>query len=626
MIEEFYKLHKRNFRISSIHLESILISVLSAILIFRLAIPAGFGSLIQGINLNTSSKASAIRNAWGLGDSGSLLEAALTWSNLQQLDPTTQYWIVRVWSPGLAIIEVPLIWLEKLGIPIFWSLLILTASLWMGIIYFVWWKIAPIVGRKKVFFILFLLLFSWDFKYFFGSGLFYTEGISIATLILGLILMTWSTVQSSEFKTKTAIISGFLVGISVWVRHVNDNGLLLIFLSFSVLYLLTRNPNRFIRIRQTRSNLLRTRFLLIFSITSLVVTIPWRILAHFVYGGAAFLMSSASYLIGPGLWAKPGSGTAQYWGGFGMNWACKIDIQTCLSLPDENNGMVERGRLILLAVRAAIQNPWGYINDRGNALMNNWVPGFNEIDSPYDFIGVFYLLLILAIIYLFITIRSNKKYLVALIWVPFLFAQTLQLLIIHYESRYFILVRVLLLGIFLSLLLVRSLERNTPMLGSEEDIAFIHKKAICESKNVGNGTRIWAFSHILKNAKIGRDCNICEHVFIENSVVIGDRVTIKNGVQIWDEISIEDDVFIGPNVTFTNDRYPRSKQHPERYLQTIVRKRASIGANSTILPGVIIGEGAMVGAGSVVTSDVPSFTLVFGNPARIQREIIQQEG
>ncbi|WP_180980131.1 WxcM-like domain-containing protein [Vibrio diazotrophicus] len=146
---------------------------------------------------------------------------------------------------------------------------------------------------------------------------------------------------------------------------------------------------------------------------------------------------------------------------------------------------------------------------------------------------------------------------------------------------------------------------------------FIHEKAICESIKIGQGTRVWAFAHILPDAEIGSDCNICDGVFIENDVTIGNRVTIKCGVQLWDGIIIHDEVFIGPNVTFSNDKYPRSQQYPEKFAQTIVEQGASIGANATILPGVVIGKGAMVGAGSVVTSSVPPYATVIGNPARI---------
>ncbi|WP_287963217.1 WxcM-like domain-containing protein [Alcanivorax sp.] len=148
-------------------------------------------------------------------------------------------------------------------------------------------------------------------------------------------------------------------------------------------------------------------------------------------------------------------------------------------------------------------------------------------------------------------------------------------------------------------------------------MSFIHDKAICETKAVGKGTRVWAFAHILPGAVIGRDCNLCDGVFVENDVVIGDRVTVKCGVQLWDGLRIEDDVFIGPNVTFANDKHPRSRMYPEEFQKTIVCKGASIGANATILPGIVIGPDAMVGAGAVVTRNVPPRAVVRGNPARI---------
>jgi len=146
---------------------------------------------------------------------------------------------------------------------------------------------------------------------------------------------------------------------------------------------------------------------------------------------------------------------------------------------------------------------------------------------------------------------------------------------------------------------------------------FVHPQGLCESTRIGANTRVWAFAHVLPGASIGADCNICDHVFIENDVIVGDRVTIKCGVQLWDGLRIADDVFIGPNATFTNDRHPRSKQYPEAFLQTHVGQGASIGANATILPGLKIGSSAMVGAGAVVLRDVPPNAIVVGNPARI---------
>ena len=149
----------------------------------------------------------------------------------------------------------------------------------------------------------------------------------------------------------------------------------------------------------------------------------------------------------------------------------------------------------------------------------------------------------------------------------------------------------------------------------------IHKLADVQSKHIGKDTNIWQFCVILPNAIIGNNCNICANVFIENDVFVGNNVTVKCGVQLWDGVTVEDDVFIGPNVTFTNDLFPRSKQYPQKFEKTFIKKGASIGANSTILAGITIGENAMIGAGSVVTKDVPANTLWYGNPAKFIRNL-----
>lgn len=149
----------------------------------------------------------------------------------------------------------------------------------------------------------------------------------------------------------------------------------------------------------------------------------------------------------------------------------------------------------------------------------------------------------------------------------------------------------------------------------------IHPSADVQTTRVGDGTRIWQNVVILPQAKIGTNCNICAGCFIENDVVLGDNVTVKNGVSLYDGVMLEDDVFVGPNATFTNDPAPRSGRRPVSFLRTVVRRGASIGANATLLPGITIGEGAFVAAGSVVTRDVPAGVLVMGNPARIKNPI-----
>ena len=168
----------------------------------------------------------------------------------------------------------------------------------------------------------------------------------------------------------------------------------------------------------------------------------------------------------------------------------------------------------------------------------------------------------------------------------------------------------------LQLLIKYIFKFNTSVLKNNHGY-YIDKTSIVKTDKVGERTRIWQYVVILDDVEIGEDCNICSHCFIENGVRIGNRVTIKNGVQIWQGIKIEDDVFIGPNATFTNDLYPRSRNYDFKPAQTIIKRGASIGANSTIVAGVTIGEWSMIGAGSVVTRDVPPFGLVYGNPAKL---------
>ena len=153
----------------------------------------------------------------------------------------------------------------------------------------------------------------------------------------------------------------------------------------------------------------------------------------------------------------------------------------------------------------------------------------------------------------------------------------------------------------------------------------IHKLADVQSENIGENTRVWQYSIILKGAKIGESCNINCHTFIENEVVIGNNVTIKPGVYIWDGITLEDNVMIGPNVTFTNDKLPRSQNIKFHLLRTTVKKGASIGAGALVLCGLEIGEYAMIGAGSVLTKNVPPYTLWYGNPA-VQKGFVTKSG
>lgn len=154
-------------------------------------------------------------------------------------------------------------------------------------------------------------------------------------------------------------------------------------------------------------------------------------------------------------------------------------------------------------------------------------------------------------------------------------------------------------------------------MNNSNPLVTIHSTADCQSSSIGEGTVIWQFAVILKGAVIGSNCNINCHTFIENDVVLGNNVTVKSGVYLWNGITAGDNVFIGPNATFTNDQYPRSKSYPDAFQKTVIGKGASIGANATIIGGIHIGEYALIGAGAVVTKSVPAHAVVYGNPAKI---------
>jgi acetyltransferase-like isoleucine patch superfamily enzyme len=152
-------------------------------------------------------------------------------------------------------------------------------------------------------------------------------------------------------------------------------------------------------------------------------------------------------------------------------------------------------------------------------------------------------------------------------------------------------------------------------------MAEIHALADVRSDDIGPGTRVWQYCVVFSGAKIGNNCNLCAHTLIESDVIVGDNVTVKSGVFLWDGTRLEDNVFIGPNATFTNDLMPRSKVYPDSFRGILVKRGASIGANATILPGITIGANAMVGAGAVVTRDVPDNAIVAGNPAKVIRYV-----
>jgi hypothetical protein len=433
------------------------------------ALPNGTKTRIGVINLPNDSSAQLIRESWGLGDAGSILEAALTWSDFKQLDSTNQFWIPRLWSLGLSIIEVPLIWMERFGLGLFWTLLVTTLALYISIFYILWRYFSVLVGRGPIIFASGLLIATWDFQYMFRSYLFYTEGIGYGLLFLGLLLLTrWILDENRGNCPKSA---GVLIGFSIWVRHTSELGLLILltlsFLGWACLWIVKKNkdvPKSLLRYKAQFDNNARLQVslegMLKVSFIATLVTLPWRLISFFVYKSGSFMMSTAGSGVGANIWATPESGTVKYWNYYGINWACDIDPTKCRKISSEIEQNVFQGNLLVEGARTAIVNFPSYLSNRIQTLSQNWIPEFNTLSSHQAVIASFFLLLVPGIIFLFLRISSQEKYLILILWFSFLLMQGLQLLVIHYEPRYFIPIRLLILGLALSLFSIYEKEKR----------------------------------------------------------------------------------------------------------------------------------------------------------------------
>ena len=194
------------------------------------ALPDGISTKIPVLNIANNSSAEEIRKAWGQGDAGSLLDIAITWANLNKLDPVTQYWIPGLWAPGLSILEVPLIWISRIGLPIYWSLLFITLTLWSILFSLTWRHFSQFTGRIPMVIISFGLLWSWDFGYLLKDYIFYTEGIGFSFILIGLILLSLRVISPKETGNRSIYLAGTLIGLSIWIRHTNESGLILLFM------------------------------------------------------------------------------------------------------------------------------------------------------------------------------------------------------------------------------------------------------------------------------------------------------------------------------------------------------------------------------------------------------------
>jgi hypothetical protein len=463
------------FKTRYIKSESIKYSIVILIIVFSFG-ALTFSTLVDKkigtIGISTSSTASEIREAWGPTDAGSLLDVALSWSKFDSLDEVEQHWIVRAWTPGMSILEVPLIWLEDI-IPLYWSLLIITITLWTSI-FFIYWKKFHSQKIRYVLILFFLgMMFSWDFRYMFVDRLFHTEALGFGLLFLSLTLASFD--QSHDptvLQRKKFAAIGVILGLSLWIRHTSDFGMvfLLLLAYFLSKYIkISKSTNqapkkhRYSKQRRIRGNsgsqlhsaekTLRRNFrqITVVCLIALVVTVPWRIIGMSLYGNSKPVMSTSFQTLGPQLWAPPGSEKAVYWESEGMNWACEIDLEKCKKPELQSGGPAFQ---LQEAIKTAISNPIKFLQIRSQDFKNNWIPDDSLYPQLHNFISSLQGLLIFASVYLFSKIRSPERIKIVVIWGSFILLNFAQLLILHYESRYFIPIRLLFIGLFVNLYVI----------------------------------------------------------------------------------------------------------------------------------------------------------------------------
>jgi len=427
----------------------------------KIALPNGLASRMGSISLPLNASPNEIRLAWGPGDAGSLLNAAITWSHLSNLDPVTQNWIVHLWSPGMSLIEVPLIWLAKIGIPLYFSILIGTLFVWYLVLRN--FRLITKLSDKPIIYLAIVLtiLLSWDFRYMIRDDIFYTEGISFGLLTLALLNISavLLEINSKAVTRKELVKAGLLLGIAVMVRHVFDSGIILLLVgSLSILVFLrfqmitSRNFNKVKTkklIKKSRSKgheykIRSVRKIAVFALIAFLVTAPWRFLiSPVVYSGYMGALSSASADIFPMAWSGPETPTTKYWGSYGSDWACKTDPVKCQELNAAGIQQVSRKTLAVEATKSIFKHPKAYISTRLHYAMSNWIPGGFEFNSSSLIAGIELILVPILIIFQFILLRNRVKWLLALVWGSFVVTEYAQLSIVHFESRYFIPIRLL---------------------------------------------------------------------------------------------------------------------------------------------------------------------------------------
>ena len=585
-------------------------------------LPNGLATKINNSSLSISASADAIISALKGSDAASLLSLGKSWSQDITLVESGLEWIVRLWTPGLPWLESLLLRFFGQSMPIYLVLLVISFLIWLVALDFLFVIIQKVFGLPLAFLINSLILLSPDVEFMFKNIL-NTEVIATGLFLIG--ILGFLKINNSRKPEITAILAGLSFGISIMFRHGYDSVLfgsslmLFFFTAYRVINFYKSNPtpttykigNQIRSVVVGLDSNLRNAWL--FLTSAWLITLPLRLYLRFTLNFAAFQLSTSGVLLGQNIWFREDSFMVKYWNSTGMNWACQIDPAKCTELNVTEYKFPPKSGLLFEGLLSVMENPIAYLSLRFEDLIRTW----NYMESP----PVFDKLFIGGIIPVFITVLYiYRDKLLTLPWssiavlVGAALALVAQIAVLHYETRYLIPIRMLLLVLIFYVLSELSMRSNKLLLKRRG--ARIHPKAVCESSSIGRGTRIWANVHVLAGASIGTDCNICEFVFIENNVKIGDRTTIKSGVQIWDQVFISDDVFVGPNVTFTNDKYPSSKGEYDRSLITKVEKNVSIGAGAVILPGITIGENSIIAAGSVVTKDVAPNSICMGIPGK----------
>jgi hypothetical protein len=444
--------------------------ILLCIKVLIIALPNGLNSKIDGINVSNLSSPEQIRMAIGMSDPGWMLEVAISWSNFEPLDRVTQSWIVGLWSPGLAVIETTLIWLNHiLGAPIFWSILFITIAIWIYLFYLIIRLFTGSLHEFIVFLIIFAWLDLWDFKFMFREQIFMSEGISYGLLLIGLVKMSIVIIHEKNLTTSKLFSIGGVIGVAIWVRSSLD---LALFISLFLCLLLKTyfkfqhsNYSKFRGFSNTAKSKVYGQFLNTFSflvmalLIALFTTMPWRIISSEIYGNHKMAMSSSFAYVGQYIWVDNKDDPNFYWKDYGMNWACEVDPEKCAQLKSEKYDKLSYRDLAKHAVLSAISHPIKYLEVRGQTFYSKWFAKIKSESDLYRFFANLVLLLI-PFSWIFLLKRVNYIYIIPIIvlWTPFILVATSQLLIIHYESRYFIIIRSLFL--LLTLVIVSAMKNS----------------------------------------------------------------------------------------------------------------------------------------------------------------------